>query len=711
MATGNTNANIIKGIQSKTVSLNMENGDQVIRPDSNKLLARVTIEKPATMVAGNIKNGVSIGGVTGSYTGLVPTGKKNITDMFETDVTNYATAQVVDANIVAGNIKSGVSILGVAGSMQAQKEEQTKTVTFSGDGQEVTPDTSKVLSKVTINKPSTLLAENVKKDVVIAGVTGTYEGGGMAAPSNSMEKTYKVLAGESVTAGDFVQTLALTGNNNLNPSGTTLIDLQQVSTGKYAVLYYQSGLNLKICEIDNNNNIINEGTPVTLTDVYQDPDAYTANIIVLSTIKIGIVYYSNSNYGYIKLNVYDLSGNTLTLNFTHNIYSYSSSDYNKGLLCAKLIAENKILSLRTSYSSSGNYARVYARITDVGESSATTGYDHNIIYNDSTINNSTRYKGKPNIFVNDNNEVIIAMVNDSYFYYAICTVTDRTITFLNKVSKNVAYGTGFLQVSAGSGNQGVMNQPIMINNYLILYKTYRSSSDSYGAIRSYSYDNENKVFTEAKLYQDDEYYSYGRMIPVNSNQFMAIRFRENTSYALNYQNTTYALYTIDNDGTITRTHKLSLLSDTTTYTFASLYTLSTDSVYTSLAGVNICYKTNNNAIAASPLIAQVYIKKANNNVFELMIAAETKTQGQDCVVYQYRTYYEATLNLINITSNINEVNVPVVGSISITLTAGSGYSLPASITVTGCTYSYDSITGVVTLSNATSDVTITANGE
>ena len=117
--------------------------------------------------------------VEGISTGITPTGNINITNTSQTDVTNYATAQVVDANLVAGNIKNGVSILGVVGIYDNQKEEQTKTVTLnlsSGD-QSVSPDDGKVLSGVTITKPATLLSSNIKKDIVIAGVTGTFEGG------------------------------------------------------------------------------------------------------------------------------------------------------------------------------------------------------------------------------------------------------------------------------------------------------------------------------------------------------------------------------------------------------------------------------------------------------------------------------------------------------------------------------------------------------
>ena len=47
------------------------------------------------------------------------TGKVNITGTAEVDVTEYATAQVVDENLVAGNIKKDVVILGVTGSYEA----------------------------------------------------------------------------------------------------------------------------------------------------------------------------------------------------------------------------------------------------------------------------------------------------------------------------------------------------------------------------------------------------------------------------------------------------------------------------------------------------------------------------------------------------------------------------------------------------------------
>ena len=47
------------------------------------------------------------------------TGKVDITGTAEVDVTAFATAQVVDANLIAGNIKKDVTILGVTGTYEA----------------------------------------------------------------------------------------------------------------------------------------------------------------------------------------------------------------------------------------------------------------------------------------------------------------------------------------------------------------------------------------------------------------------------------------------------------------------------------------------------------------------------------------------------------------------------------------------------------------
>lgn len=88
--------------QEKTVDLAMASGNQVISPDAGKNLSKVTVKKPATLIAGNIKKDVNIGGVTGT--------------------------------------------------LETRKEEQEKSVNITENGtQDIIPDTGKVLSKVTVN--------------------------------------------------------------------------------------------------------------------------------------------------------------------------------------------------------------------------------------------------------------------------------------------------------------------------------------------------------------------------------------------------------------------------------------------------------------------------------------------------------------------------------------------------------------------------------
>lgn len=69
-----------------------------------------------------VKKAVTIDGdgVETDIQGVQPSGKKEITTTEEVNVASYATAQVVDEDLVAGNIKKDVDILGVVGSYEPE---------------------------------------------------------------------------------------------------------------------------------------------------------------------------------------------------------------------------------------------------------------------------------------------------------------------------------------------------------------------------------------------------------------------------------------------------------------------------------------------------------------------------------------------------------------------------------------------------------------
>ena len=92
----------ISAIQTETKSATPGVNAQTITPSSGKYLTSVSVAGDADLVAGNIKSGVNIFGVTGTYSGsggISPTGNINIASAGVTDVTNYATATVPEANI------------------------------------------------------------------------------------------------------------------------------------------------------------------------------------------------------------------------------------------------------------------------------------------------------------------------------------------------------------------------------------------------------------------------------------------------------------------------------------------------------------------------------------------------------------------------------------------------------------------------------------
>ena len=172
--------------QEKTAVLSMLSGDQIVSPDSGKVLSKVTIAKPATLIATNIKKDINIGGVVGTLEGAKPEQEKSIT------ITTNG-SQTVTPN--EGEVLSKVTI--TTNVPATPTEEKTVELALANGNQVLTPTAGKNFSKVTITKPTTLTPENIRKDMDIGGVIGTLEGS-----KSEQEKTAAATNSKQIVSPD-----------------------------------------------------------------------------------------------------------------------------------------------------------------------------------------------------------------------------------------------------------------------------------------------------------------------------------------------------------------------------------------------------------------------------------------------------------------------------------------------------------------------------
>lgn len=110
--TAEINVDPRKPEQSKEVEYN-ENGQYVVSPEEGYVLTDVKVAVNVPIPEGYLK----------------PEGNINITNTAEVDVTNYATAKVVDNNLTAENIAENVTVLGITGTFRGGIDTSDATAT------------------------------------------------------------------------------------------------------------------------------------------------------------------------------------------------------------------------------------------------------------------------------------------------------------------------------------------------------------------------------------------------------------------------------------------------------------------------------------------------------------------------------------------------------------------------------------------------------
>lgn len=199
-----------------TVDLDMAEGGQVITPSAEtKVLSKVVVTKPGTMVPENIRAGTDIGGVVGEFSGDTEEVTVDL-DFSEGDQVIEPTAagkSIIKATItkpealIPENIAKDVEIGGVVGNLSVEGTTKEIEPDFSAGDQTVTAEEDELWNEVILKMPETLLAGNIVNGVNIAGVTGTFKAPKIVVKtingSTATSGTQTLLAADELASIDF----------------------------------------------------------------------------------------------------------------------------------------------------------------------------------------------------------------------------------------------------------------------------------------------------------------------------------------------------------------------------------------------------------------------------------------------------------------------------------------------------------------------------
>ena len=155
--------------ETPTVNLSLASGNQTVNASSGKYIKSLTIKKPSTLIGSNIKKNVVIAGITGTYE-------------FKTQNKTFTPTQT-GGSVSADSGYDGLGLVTVNPVPLGNKTDvplnfYNQTAGTIADSQNIYSDENKFMTWASVSRPSTLIAENIKKDINIAGITGTLESGG-----------------------------------------------------------------------------------------------------------------------------------------------------------------------------------------------------------------------------------------------------------------------------------------------------------------------------------------------------------------------------------------------------------------------------------------------------------------------------------------------------------------------------------------------------
>lgn len=277
------------------VTLDLKDGDQKLVPPTGCVIRSATIRKPDMLIPENIKSGVSIGGVEGSFDGITEDDK---------------------AKLIPKNIRSGVTIMDVAGSMKSPpnwcSDGEAHNWTRAYFNTQVNWGT--ILQEQDYGDGETSLVGMIEaNNGVIVGLIGAYKfGAGWYA------LLVLTMEGDNITLIPIYSTRAGTAEFRLDDDGGEIIYCTMVAGWNNTILTMpDGGGSIYMSDVGGiDHNLMVAGTSVAFGNYIPTPTT------TLSITKDGT--YDVSNYAKATVKTAPTGTLTITKNGTYDVSKYAT---------------------------------------------------------------------------------------------------------------------------------------------------------------------------------------------------------------------------------------------------------------------------------------------------------------------------------------------------------------------------------------------------
>lgn len=586
---------------------------------------------------------------------------------------------------------------------------QEKTITITENGtQEVAPDSGKVLSKVTVTT-------NVDSGLAIKGLV----------------EQYTVQAGETISAGNFVEWITSIGDGSAMFATAELIDASTVlltTTTTLQILKISNnaisiGTQLtftsvcackfsssKVVAITNGNTIklynVNNTTLEEVSNITSTNISSTGAIVCLDNNNLVTVFNKSENsINKVKTVLINVNGATITDYLLTDVYN-----------CEYSTTPLRLLKLDNSHIFvAGNYGYYASTGAGPGWSPGPRYYSYfATCIIDTTNKTSSKIAG--------------TTYSESYrniesLRYSNNVVIGKSSSYIIKISISDTYSISVSTTTAITNMKGMMS----ISDTRILTTVNNN-------ICIYDVSNTTATLVSSKSFSDDSS-ATGYSISYLNNSNYLLCFKIGTSYyfktvtinndEIEFPNSPYTkiIRAVSNNVPVGIAAQSGVGGDIINVYVPTQLWLSAPQI--SIADNTISWNAVENAVDYEVYDNNTLISTQTSTTYSLtnlsygshkiavkaLATTEYDVSPQSNILDFIWNIYNVTTNLTNITANTsNPTTVSTVASSTLIFTANTGYNLPDNVTVTGAEFTWTKSSGTLVLSNPTGDVSVTIAG-